>query len=120
MKCFECPAQREITDPATNPLCKAGVRPWMLKCQETGCRYSAEQVNRWLKKKAPKSNADVLLEWWAKDTEAMADRMIGYDESLGLFYTTDIDGNRIEHYKRVSQAHAGQVAYLNSAAEAGK
>ena len=64
--------------------------------------------------------ASVLLERWAKDTEAMASRMIGYDESESKFFTTNIDGEITNRYEHVRLALEAQIAYLNSAAEVGK
>ena len=69
---------------------------------------------------SPRTVRSVLLERWAKDTEAMASRMIGYDESESKFFTTNIDGEITNRYEHVRLALEAQIAYLNSAAEVGK
>jgi len=121
MKCFECPARRNLTEEPMNGLCKVGVNQATIeKLGKRGCQYNAEQVNRWLKKLAPPTHKDVLLKTWEQDTEAMANLLIGYDGESDRFYTTNIKGEYTGKYVHVREAMENQIAYLNSAAEVGK
>lgn len=121
MKCAECPARQDQTDKNPHGLCKVGVNQSTIeKRGKSGCQYNVEQVNRWLKKLSPPTHKDILLERWAKDTEAMASRMIGYDDAESKFFTTNIDGEITNRYEHVRLALEAQIAYLNSAAEVGK
>ena len=63
------------------------------------------------------THKDVLLERWAKDTETMADDMVGsyYDASRGTFFLPD---GSVEY--NFEKAVDNLIAYLNSAAEVGK
>ena len=63
---------------------------------------------------APPTHKSVLLERWAKDTETMADDMVGsyYDASRGTFFLPD---GSVEY--NFEKAVDKLIAYLNSAAE---
>ena len=123
MKCFECPARREVTDGLTNPPCKAGVYPQTLKSTfRVGCRYGSKQIDAWLKRKAPPTHKDVLLKTWAQDTEEMAHRMVWYSSWNMRYHSVDGFGENLtdDGFKTIEEAYAHQIAYLNSAAEVGK
>ena len=61
---------------------------------------------------------DVLLERWAKDTEAMAKRLIENDLEDGGYFFDSIETKSGRGYTIIYQvALDGEIAYLNSAAE---
>lgn len=118
MKCVNCPAKRDLTEEPTNGLCKVGVNQATIeRLGKNGCKYSAEQVNRWLKQKATPTLKDVLLKTWAQDTEAMANVM------LEMIYDSEDDVYVFEDGFMTSdheEALYHEIAYLDSAAEVGK
>ena len=70
----------------------------------------------------PRTNRDVLLERWAKDTREMARRMIWYDAQRRCYHSVDGYGENLTFsgFDELDEAWEHQIAHLNSAAEVGK
>ena len=71
-------------------------------------------------KPKPRTNADVLLDRWAKNTEAMASLMLFHDPITGMIGACGMDGKVFEWFEWIKDAISAQVAYLNSPAEVEK
>lgn len=77
------------------------------------------EVIREQSKPKPPTVKDVLLERWAQDTEALAKRMIESDlEDGGYFFDSLDTKSRRAYTEYYKVALDGEIAYLNSPAEA--
>lgn len=86
---------------------------------KTGIGYYA--CKNYKPKQTTPTHKDVLLERWAKDTEAMAKRLIENDLEDGGYFFDSIETKSGRGYTVIYQvALDGEIAYLNSAAEVGK